>query len=110
MDYDEERKAFNHLLYYTTKHETNVGNNFNYVKTALITANNSALKEVAGPGSILLDEINSENIAKAIQQFWENNEKRQKAIDINFTFAQQFSHENIALQWIETYEQLAHES
>ncbi|PTM04620.1 MAG: glycosyl transferase family 1 [Bacteroidetes bacterium] len=79
-------------------------------KTALITANNSALKEVAGPGSILLDEINSENIAAAIQQFWENEEKRQKAIAINFTFAQQFSHQNIALQWMETYQQLAHEN
>lgn len=78
-------------------------------KTALITANNSALKEVAGPGSILLDELNVESLSKSISHFWENEETRQRAIDKNFTFAQQFSHENIAQQWIETYQQLSHE-
>jgi glycosyltransferase involved in cell wall biosynthesis len=79
-------------------------------KTALITANNSALKEVAGPGSVLLDEINIDTIAAAIQHFWEDETKRSKAIGVNFTFAQQFSHQNIAQQWIDTYQQLAHES
>jgi glycosyltransferase involved in cell wall biosynthesis len=79
-------------------------------KTALITANNSALKEVAGPGSILLDEISIDTIAVAIQRFWEDEPMRSKAVDINFTFAQQFSHQNIAQQWMDTYQQLAHES
>jgi len=79
-------------------------------KTALISANNSALKEVAGPGSILLDELNANTIAQSIEHFWLNEDKRLKAIDINFTFAQQFSHQNIAQQWMATYQQLAHES
>ncbi len=78
-------------------------------KTALISADNSALKEVAGPGAILLDELNVSSLATAISHFWQNEEKRQEAISLNFTFAQQFSHKNIAQQWMQTYQQLSNE-
>lgn len=79
-------------------------------KTAIVSANNSALKEVAGPGSILIDKISPESIAKAIARFWKDEEKRKNALARNYTFAQQFSQQNIAMQWMETYQQLAHES
>ncbi len=76
-----------------------------FSKTALITANNSALKEVAGPGSYLVNSINVEELKRALLHFWNSN-RREKAIEQNYNFVQQFHPEVIATQWMQTYQDL----
>lgn len=76
-----------------------------FSKTALITANNSALKEVAGPGSYLVDDITIESLKHGLNYFWDG-DKREKAVKQNYNFVQQFHPKIIAKQWMQTYQDL----
>lgn len=71
--------------------------------TALISSKNSALKEVAGPGSILLKENDQASLQNALLKFWNNEEYRLNAIQRNANFVKQFQDEVIAQQWYDTY-------
>ncbi len=75
--------------------------------TALISSQNSALQEVAGPGSILLKENNLVNLKNAIRKFWDEDTYRINAINRNRNFVEQFRDEVIASQWYDTYRELA---
>jgi len=75
-------------------------------KTALITSDNSSLKEVAGPGSILIQDNSSDSIGRALMNFWKDENSRQQATELNFNFAQQFQDAVIARQWHDTYREL----
>lgn len=77
-----------------------------FSKTALITSRNSALQEVAGPGSFLLDEITLENLKRGLMHFWDQ-DIREAAIGQNYNFVQQFHPRVIADQWMQTYKDLA---
>lgn len=72
-------------------------------KCPVITGNNSALKEVAGPGSMLIDVENQGELENAIAHFWKNEDARASAAEIGFVFAQQFRDEALAQQWFATY-------
>ena len=74
--------------------------------TALISSKNSALKEVAGPGSILLKSNEQESLQKALRTFWDDEEYRSNAIHRNANFVRQFQDEVIAQQWFDTYREL----
>lgn len=73
-------------------------------KCPVITGNNSALKEVAGPGSILIDVESEQELQKALQSFWDNDQLRASAAEKGHAFAQQFRDEALARQWFNTYE------
>jgi glycosyltransferase involved in cell wall biosynthesis len=75
-------------------------------ETALITAKNSALQEVAGPGSILVEEITSDTLSSAILRFWGNENLRKESILQNRNFVHKFKPQTIAQQWLETYQEL----
>lgn len=75
-------------------------------KTALISSNNSALKEVAGPGSILLKENGLPELKEALKVFWSDEDFRAQAILKNSNFVQQFRDQVIAEQWFQTYSDL----
>lgn len=75
-------------------------------KTPLITANNSSLKEVAGPGSILIDAPEVEQIKVALAEFWGREERQKQAVEKNFKFARQFHTEVVAHQWQSTYQEI----
>lgn len=75
--------------------------------TALISSANSALKEVAGPGTLLVKENTPEQLGTAIRKFWEDEDLRQKSIKQNRNFVAQFKDQVIARQWMDTYRELA---
>lgn len=75
-------------------------------KTAVISSNNSALKEVAGPGSLLLKRQDQTELEKALRQFWDHEDYRKRAIAQNTNFVNQFKDEIIARQWFDTYREL----
>lgn len=74
--------------------------------TALISSANSALQEVAGPGSILVKKNEVAELQTAIRKFWDDPEYRDKAIRKNLNFVQQFRDSVIAEQWLDTYRDL----
>ncbi len=76
-----------------------------FSKTALLTARNSALQEVAGPGSYLVDTIDLESLKLGLDHFW-NGGQREKAVKQNYNFVQQFHPRVIAEQWMQTYQDL----
>jgi glycosyltransferase involved in cell wall biosynthesis len=77
-------------------------------RVPLITGFNSALKEVAGPGSILVKDLNtSSELASALEKLWqEEGALRKQRIDRNWNYAQQFRDEVLSNQWIDTYQNL----
>lgn len=72
-------------------------------KCPVITGNNSALKEVAGPGSILIDVASQPELHNALESFWNNEDRRLSAAEKGYEFAQQFRDEALAHQWFNTY-------
>lgn len=74
--------------------------------TALISSANSALQEVAGPGSILVKKNEVADLRQALRKFWDDADYREKAIAKNLNFVQQFRDSVIAEQWLDTYREL----
>ncbi len=74
--------------------------------TALISSTNSALKEVAGPGSILVEENEVDHLRQALRRFWDDDALREEAIAKNLNFAEQFRDSILAAQWMDTYREL----
>lgn len=75
-------------------------------KTALISSKNSALLEVAGPGSQLLEKNEVADLRKAIRLFWNDEAYRQESIAKNSNYVAQFKDEVIAQQWFDTYQKI----
>lgn len=75
-------------------------------KTAVVSAKNSALKEVAGPGSQLLPNIEIPELRKAIRLFWNNEAYRLECIAKNSNYVEQFKDAIIARQWHDTYQKI----
>jgi glycosyltransferase involved in cell wall biosynthesis len=72
--------------------------------TPVITGNNSALREVAGPGASLVNVESTKDISKALNSLWQNETLRQKAAEKGTNFAEQFKDSVLAKQWISTYQ------
>ena len=71
--------------------------------TPVITGNNSALREVAGPASTLINVESSADLSKAIMALWNNEELRHNNSEKGLNFAQQFTDGVLAKQWLNTY-------
>lgn len=74
--------------------------------TPVLTARNSALQEVAGPGSVLVDELQHESLNEALQELWESPESYAARSQKNRHFAEQFTDRVLTAQWMETYREL----
>lgn len=74
-------------------------------KIPVIGATGSCLEEAGGPSSIYVNPYDVENMAKAIAQTFDNN-NRQKMIEDGYKWALNFSQEKLALQTIKYYNEL----
>jgi glycosyltransferase involved in cell wall biosynthesis len=72
--------------------------------TPVITGNNSALREIAGPGATLVNSASAADIKKALEAFWNDEKLRQTAIERGTNFAEQFKDSVLAKQWLRTYQ------
>lgn len=64
--------------------------------TAVITSNNSSLKEVAGDHAILVDPEDTGQICKAMQYVLQNPEKMEKMVQAAIPYARQFTWAEVA--------------
>lgn len=74
--------------------------------TPVITADNSALPEVAGPGGLLLDEVTAETLIEALQLLWRKPEKRAALAAAGRGHVQQFTDAVLARQWQGLYQEM----
>lgn len=76
-------------------------------KVPLITFDNSALKEVAGPGTWLVKNEDWPGLSQALRALWGNLEEAQQRAIENHRFARQsFTAESLSAQWNEIYQSL----
>lgn len=75
--------------------------------TPVLSFRGSALQEVAGPGSVLIDSLEPEALEAALAMLWHSPESYPERVAKNRNFAQQFHPAVLSQQWMETYRQLA---
>lgn len=75
-------------------------------RTPVITSKVSSLPEVAGPKSLLVDPTSLDEITEALQQVWESQEMQKNMAESGYSFAHNFSDEQIAKNWMRLYESL----
>ncbi len=75
-------------------------------KTPVITSQSSSLPEVAGPGSILIDPEDQQDITAALKKVWDSESLRTEMAKTGYAFAQNFTDESIARNWMRVYESL----
>jgi len=74
--------------------------------TPVITSNCSSLPEAAGPGAILVDPKDPQQIADSIQQILQDPELRNELISKGYKYAQRFRGEALSKQLVSIYEQI----
>jgi glycosyltransferase involved in cell wall biosynthesis len=74
-----------------------------YSKTPVITSKGGCFPEAGGENSIYIDAYNSEEIKIQILDLLANSEKREIIKQKGFEFVQKFNDDEIAKNWIETY-------
>ena len=79
------------------------------VGTATITSNRSSLPEVAGGGALLVNPINSADIAEKIILLQKNPELKNRLKKAGQIQAQKFSWDNSAKQWLNIIERFKDE-
>ncbi len=72
----------------------------------VITSNISSLPEVAGPGSLLIDPENTEELTQAMKSLWDSEELRAQCVANSHTFKDQFRDKNLVTEWDNTYRSL----
>jgi len=77
-----------------------------YSKTPVITSKGGCFKEAGGENSIYIDALNTEDLRIELNELLINSEKRDEMKQKGFEFVQKFNDENIARNWIETYNQI----
>lgn len=75
-------------------------------KTAVLTSHLSSLPEVAGPGSILINPHDPDDLKNALQKLWDSPKSLTKAIQNNYDHALNYSDPILAQLWNQTYHQL----
>lgn len=75
-------------------------------KTPVLTANLSSLPEAAGPGSVLVDPREPEQLREGLQGLWEKPPHLAKAVAENYGHALNYSDKILAQLWHKTYQQL----
>lgn len=74
--------------------------------TPVITARNSALPEVAGPGGLLLSEVTEETLIEALQLLWRKPQKRKELAEAGRGHLEQFTDPVLARQWQGLYQEM----
>lgn len=77
-----------------------------YSKTPVISSKGGCFKEAGGENSIYIDALNIEDLRIELNELLVNSEKRDEMKQKGFEFVQKFNDENIARNWIETYNQI----
>jgi glycosyltransferase involved in cell wall biosynthesis len=77
-----------------------------YSKIPVISSKGGCFKEAGGENSIYIDALNIEDLRIELNELLVNSEKRDEMKQKGFEFVQKFNDENIARNWIETYNQI----
>jgi glycosyltransferase involved in cell wall biosynthesis len=77
-----------------------------YSKTPVITSKGGCFSEAGGENSIYVNPLNPEELKIEIKDLLVNSEKRESMKKKGFEFVQKFNDENIARNWIETYNKI----
>ena len=78
-----------------------------FCHTPVLTGNNSSLTEAGGPGALLVNSRDTENITLGITQLLEDKALRKSLATAGYQHVQQFQSAPIAKQWISLYQTLA---
>ena len=74
-----------------------------YSKTPVISSKGGCFLEAGGENSIYINALNPEELRSELINLLENSEKREAMKNGGFQFVQKFNDENVAKNWIETY-------
>jgi glycosyltransferase involved in cell wall biosynthesis len=77
-----------------------------YSKTPVITSKGSCFAEAGGENTIYIDPLNPEELKIELTDLLLNSEKSEAIKKKGFEFVQKFNDENIARNWIETYNKI----
>lgn len=77
-----------------------------FSKTPVVTAQTTALPEVAGPSALLIDPQDPEAMKAAVVQFLSDDAFRQKAIETGYQYAQRFRGEPVSEKLVDLYRDL----
>ena len=74
-----------------------------YSNTPVITSKGGCFSEAGGENSIYINALNPEELRSELINLLENSEKREAMKNGGLQFVQKFNDENVAKNWIETY-------
>jgi len=74
-----------------------------YSKTPVISSKGGCFLEAGGENSIYINALNPEELRSELINLLENSEKREAMKNGGLQFVQKFNDENVAKNWIETY-------
>jgi glycosyltransferase involved in cell wall biosynthesis len=74
---------------------------------AVLTSNQSPMKEVAGNGACLVDPMEVQSIREGIEKIIQNNDYREDLIKKGFENVKRFESEAIAAQYLRLYKEIA---
>ena len=74
-----------------------------YSKTPVISSKGGCFLEAGGENSIYINALNPEELRSELINLLENSEKREAMKNGDVQFVQKFNDENVAKNWIETY-------
>ena len=77
-----------------------------YSKTPVITSKGGCFSEAGGENSIYIDPLNPDELKIELTELLVNSGKREAMKEKGFEFVQKFNDENIARNWIETYNKI----
>ena len=77
-----------------------------YSKTPVISSKGGCFLEAGGENSIYINALNPEELRSELINLLENSEKREAMKNGGFQFVQKFNDENVAKNWIETYNEV----
>ena len=80
-----------------------------YSKTPVITSTGSCFSEAGGEDTIYIKPNAIQDLKKAIELLWNDENLRQEKIEKGFQFVQKFNDDTISKEWIKTYKSLLNE-
>ena len=77
-----------------------------YSKTPVITSKGGCFSEAGGENSIYIDPLNADELKIELTELLVNSGKREAMKEKGLEFVQKFNDENIARNWIDTYNKI----
>ena len=77
-----------------------------YSKTPVISSKGGCFLEAGGENSIYINALKPEELRHELINLLENSEKREAMKNSGLQFVQKFNDENVAKNWIETYNEV----